>query len=586
MGYSMMKWYLPLFLLLSSCQYHSKESDQKSDKLQYAHLPIVPKEFCDEAPGAKLTHIFYLIQQDKIDEAIERVLTAKNEDPYLFHSGLLERIGLAILEQGQRSSTPEDTLTTLYGIGISQDEQLAHLVDKAFLSDNPQLELLAISVLASFQNDEADALLIKALKSNYIFVRLEAAYALASKKSPEAFGQIQALMHKLDPEFRPLFPRLFAIDASHASKEQLLRLLFDHDEKVRIEAILASSQMGNDDFLTQIKMLSSDPSPAQQEAVAFALGHIQNASSIPHLERIAKSDNSAKLAAYYALYQLGQKEAGDMIIEEAEKSNPFAIRLLGSVAASDNFLISCLKSRESMVRINAALALLDKKNSHSVPVLESILIDSHRDYTFQPIYSNGYSQSAWKVVPSSSQQFRNDPTFFEMSLRMREQTLVQAAELPEEDFLYLASKILAYQQKDLIPLCVQLLQNMHTPASIALLKQEEQALGAPFVRAWCRLALFRLNEPGPYGNMVRAMLEKHEDKEVFQARPVLPWRMREEESRYALTLEESAQLLLESYQALAERQDEKGIELLLKAIRNGNVHNRYTLAGLLMRSSR
>ena len=34
-----------------------------------------------------------------------------------------------------------------------------------------------------------------------------------------------------------------------------------------------------------------------------------------------------------------------------------------------------------------------------------------------------------------------------------------------------------------------------------------------------------------------------------------------------------------------KRQDEKGVEALLMAIKNGNKHNRYTLAGLLIRAS-
>ena len=75
------------------------------------------------------------------------------------------------------------------------------------------------------------------------------------------------------------------------------------------------------------------------------------------------------------------------------------------------------------------------------------------------------------------------------------------------------------------------------------------------------------------------------DKQVFQARPVLPWRMRQDQSQYQLTLEESCALLIESFEALAQRQDKQGVTLLLKAIRDGNIHNRYTLAGLLIRAA-
>ena len=94
-----------------------------------------------------------------------------------------------------------------------------------------------------------------------------------------------------------------------------------------------------------------------------------------------------------------------------------------------------------------------------------------------------------------------------------------------------------------------------------------------------------MHQEGPYAETILKYVEKHEDKEVFKARPVLPWKMRQDDTRYQLTLEESCALLIESFEALAQRQDEKGIDALLKVIRDGNPHNRYTLAGLLMRAS-
>src|SRR5262245_32135997 len=44
-------------------------------------------------------------------------------------------------------------------------------------------------------------------------------------------------------------------------------------------------------------------------------------------------------------------------------------------------------------------------------------------------------------------------------------------------------------------------------------------------------------------------------------------------------------LLIESYEALARKQNEKDLEMLLAAIRDGKVYNRCTLAGLLIRAS-
>ena len=40
--------------------------------------------------------------------------------------------------------------------------------------------------------------------------RFEAAYQLAAKKHPQAYGHIEALMKRLPPMVRPIFPYFFA----------------------------------------------------------------------------------------------------------------------------------------------------------------------------------------------------------------------------------------------------------------------------------------------------------------------------------------------------------------------------------------
>ena len=69
---------------------------------------------------------------------------------------------------------------------ISQDVRLIHYVEKALTSDDPNLQLLALAILASFETDEADQILEKAMKSNFIFIRIEAAFILATKQKQNA----------------------------------------------------------------------------------------------------------------------------------------------------------------------------------------------------------------------------------------------------------------------------------------------------------------------------------------------------------------------------------------------------------------
>lgn len=362
--------------------------------------------------------------------------------------------------------------------------------------------------------------------------------------------------------------------------------MYDENELVRREAILAAGITGRDEFCEDIRTLAKESSSVQQEAASFALGLFGDEASRPLLEKLAKSHTtSVRLAACRALYQLGSIEYKTYIVEEAAKKDPFAISMLGAFDGADGMLLQLMNDDDVTVRSNAAMALLHRKDPRALQAIADILIDLPQDYSYRIVTSHGGALQAIQATPNARQLFARHPQFFEVSLKFKEQVLVKALELHEEDFLALAEAIFMEHQYDLIPLLVRLLENLHSEKAIALLKAQEQRLGAPYIRAWCCLALYRLDQPGPYADTMRKMIEKHEDKELFKARQILPWKMRQDDTRYELTLEQSCALLIESFEALSERQDEKAIELLLKIIRDGNVHNRYTLAGLLMRSS-
>lgn len=569
---------LLLIFFTVSCTSHNARS------LTDSELPIIPVK---KAEGeARAAHIFFLIQSGKIEEAIDQLQVAWKEDPYLLHSDVIEKLGLAILEQGGKSQNSDDVQSSLYGLSISLDERALPIVYKALRSDNPQLERTALSVLATLNTDHANAMLEEAMKSDYIMIRLEAAYLLAVRRAQSAFAHIDTLMLKVPDELRPLFAELYALDGSKDSIAALRRLLFDPDVSVRAEAILATAHARRDDLLPEIYRLAKEPSIVQQEACAYALGSFCDEGAASVLQQIAASgSSSASLAASYALACLGHVEFTDSIIGRALQGDVFAIQLLGKLPNTDRKLATCLESDDVNVRVNTALALLEKKDDICLDTVAGMLIDSHRDFAYQPIQSLGKSLRAWKAIPSSSSQSDRTPYFFEISLQMREELLTSSLELPESEFLSLARLIFLCQQHDLIPHCVRLLENLHSQGAIALLKEQEERVGSPFIRAWCRLALFRMNQPGPYAEAVRELVTKTQKQAVFQARPLLPWGLRVEDGKYGLTFEESARLLIESFEALAQKQDEEGLKALLLAIRNGNVHNRYTLAGLLIRAS-
>jgi hypothetical protein len=73
---------------------------------------------------------------------------------------------------------------------------------------------------------------------------------------------------------------------------------------------------------------------------------------------------------------------------------------------------------------------------------------------------------------------------------------------------------------------------------------------------------------------------------MIRFRPVLPSSNRIEEIKnsYEFTPEENSRLLIECYEAFASKHDNKGIDILLEALRNGHPKNRPVLAGLLIQA--
>lgn len=570
--------------LLSVIAITSCTSTIKDDEL-YTHEVF-------DAPAVKVSEsqkyafrIGYLVHNNKIEEAVDALFTAKNEDPYFFHSGILSQFGLQLLEKGLASQDPQDVLSSLIGIKIARDDRALHFIEERGSFDNPELELLRLTILAGIDRQDADLLLLSALRSNYLFVRMQAAYLLAEKKHPAAYEHIEALMHKLGDEYTYLFPRLFALDATYHSTQMLRKLLFDANETARIEAIMACRDFMRDDFLSDIRRLASDPSPRQQEACAAALAAFKDEQAIEVLSKVAELKNPSFLAAHTALHSLGVTTSEAYIIQEAREGNLFAIRALGGIPAGRDLLYTLQQEGDIAVRVNATLALLELQDSACLLGLKTLFIDSHSDLAFHPIYSAAGAHSACRVTCCSQELIKKRPILLEESLRLRQQALIDVMNLGAEEFLLVASAIFEQNQKDLIPCCIRLLEAMRSDAAIKLLKEYEQKPGAPYVRAWCQLALYRLDEPGPWADRLRTFLEKYDADEVFHARPQLALTRQAEGGAHELHLDESSELVIQTYLALAEKQNEEACNELLEAIRDGNEHNRFALGGLLIRSS-
>jgi HEAT repeat protein len=325
---------------------------------------------------------------------------------------------------------------------------------------------------------------------------------------------------------------------------------------------------------------------AELEATAFAMGALKDSHSIPRLKKLIQSPTETiRLAAALALYQLGDRSGISTVIDQANQSNLFAISALGSITETEDVLAKLIQSEDLQVRTNAAIALLQRRDTRCLSALSEILILDARDLAFHPISSVGRTLSAFKAVPSAELRSKDQTLDLSYSLAMREHILRESIHLPEVDFLKIARLIFRRSQNDLVPTTISLLENLQTEQAIAVLKEGATKIASPLIRDYCHLALYRLHQEGPYEEHVNHWVMNQKEAQLIQLRQLLPWKYRLEQSDYTLTPEETSRLLIETFLSIASRRDEKSIAFLLEAIQHSNPYNRYALMGLLMKAT-
>ncbi|MBA3816218.1 MAG: HEAT repeat domain-containing protein, partial [Parachlamydiaceae bacterium] len=84
---------------------------------------------------------------------------------------------------------------------------------------------------------------------------------------------------------------------------------------------------------------------------------------------------------------------------------------------------------------------------------------------------------------------------------------------------------------------------------------------------------------------LRTWVTQQQNIDLIRFRPVVPWNLRNEsDTSFNLTPQETSRLLIDAFEAFVSTQDDKGIEMLISVIQNGNPKNKYALIGLLMRA--
>lgn len=545
--------------------------------------------FCEDSPAMdpakKNQHILYLMKSGNLKIAMDQYLTLY-EQTGKHDMDLLQEMGLSILDAGYRSRDNEIQLMTLLGAGVSFNERTFYVLEEGIHNANPQVQLIALSLLARFQDDKANRALEFAMRSDYPIIRLEAAFFMCQRRHPKAIAQTEALMNKLPPEAHALFPQLYLLVGNHEGTKITKKMLTSPISNVRVGAVDAINDAHRDDFLPQIRNLATHQDIAQQEACASTLGAFKDGASIPRLKVLMNSKSAdVRLAALFALYQLGEEGTRDEIFEIARKGNLFAVSLLGDIKGSIPLLVELSQSNDFNVRINASIILLGKKDARALEPLLDVFVKDSRDLAFVRTFSHGRSLTAWKTVSSAQQNFKDNPMLAEMSLKMREGLLVQASNLEERDFLELAKALFELNQNELVPMLVKLIEDVHSDQAIELLKKYSQRAGAPLIRNYCNLALYRLKEEGPYFENLRQWIRQSQDVELIRFRPVVPNHLSHGERSHQLTPDDTSRLLIESFESFVRSQDERGIDIIFDAIKNGNEKNRYALAGLLLQTT-
>lgn len=546
---------------------------------------LIPISIIALSPSDLKLQSLFLMQQNKVEESIDRYreyieLTGHHDFE------MLQQMGLTLLQKGVLSEDHQTFLMTLFGAGLSGSTGALDILERGIGHPDPQTQLLALHFIAKIEDDKADEILNRAMSSDYLSTRMEAAFFLSLRKHPHAVGQIEGLMFRLPPMFKPFFPSLFALIGTSDATAVLRRLIEDSDVNVRIESILQVAGLGRDDFLPLLRKRLSYSHVAELEATAFAIGALKDSSSHSKLKKLgSSSSDNVRIAAALALAALGDRVYLSHIEDLAKKRNLFAISALGQISGYEELLAQLAESTDLQIRINAAVALLQRRDSRCLPALLEILLEDKRDLAFQPAPSIGRTIVVFKGVPLAELRAKDPSIDFTYSLSIREHMLREAIHLPEENFLQIARTIFERQQNDLIPCTIALLENLQTAGAKQILKKGTEKVSSPLIRDYCHLALYRLKEEGPHEEYITRWIMKQKEAELIRLRPILPWKFRMDQSDHALTPEETSRLLIDAFFSIASRRNEKNIVFLLEAIQLGNPANRYALMGLLMRAT-
>lgn len=542
-------------------------------------IPIFAFGEISEALEARL---LYLMHHQKPKEAFTLYLESIQGLQHDY--ALLQKMAKVLLHEGAKNPDPEIQLMCLVAFSISSEPSLHFLLRQSLdPKKEPQLQLATVSILGKMQDDRANELLKKALASPYLLLRLEAIYHLAKNQVAEVFEPMQSLFAKCPPEALPLFAQI-AVELDDAQNDRFIRQLLSHQNvHLRVEMLKEIRKHKLDHFTDQIVKLASESQVSQQEAAFLTLAVLQNSCDLDFLERgRLHAQPEVSLAALVALASKSDKSALLEIQERAKKEELFAfdalatLEDLSSAKIFRNFLEN---SSSSDIKLNALCSLLRLKETCTVEQIAPFLLDDGRDLGYLVNTSPGGGFQFFRALSSAHQNDKNYPLLLEKTIALKQQLLIAFFENAEDQFLSLAKLILAHNQKELLPLTLQLLENIHNDEIYDYLYQQTIFSSSSFVRGYAALTLFRLEPNQVNTERLLRWIKAQINFSLIQVK------QKKHELHSALSYEETSQLFLESLEALVMQKSSAAIETLLYLIAHGNEKNRYALAGLLIKTA-
>jgi hypothetical protein len=508
--------------------------------------------------GTESPIVFQTSTVEGIVASIQKLHAQPNGLRYRSH---LEELSSQLFHKLATSNDPDVVIMTLLATTSCHHPLSRTISHKLIRSEHPIIQLAAVQALSALNTSDADYLLIEALRSDYPAVRLEAAWRMATKRSNDAFYHIDALSHKLPEEFLQYLPELYAIEGSAHSLHRLRQLLFNPDDDVVIETLLAIGRhhiTGLDDLLGTM----APHSPAITEAFAFALRVADSSQTRLTLHDLTRHDNACvRIQAALSLVFLGETEYQSIINDLAGEGNLFALAALGECL--DPIIGVDCSHQTRTARINLALALLNRKDPSDMSQIKSLLA-TPEDQMLYTSLSIGGSLAYWDIAPVDAFDQSSRPMMMEQALQAKEAILVQACEMRESSFEDIAAALFTEQAVELYPCLLQLIENLRSEPAIALLRQEAHRVGAPFNRAFASLSLIRLGIEEDEAAL-KATLDFSREREEQSWRPPLPWMtfLHTGETGSQQQASSMAKLYIETVDTLAQRGTPESIRILI-----------------------